>query len=141
MSVEERNAWVMLVVAPVGYAVYLSWVLREAAGGALEGVEYRPAMLWTIGGAIVAAIVVNIVFGMFFAPGKTLKDQRDRDIYRLGEYTGQSFVVIGGLVGLILAMLRVDPFWIANAIYLCFVLSALLGSLAKIGLYRFGFHP
>jgi hypothetical protein len=71
----------------------------------------------------------------------TIKDQRDRDIYRLGEYTGQSFVVIGGLAGLILAMLRVDTFWIANAIYLCFVLSALLGSMAKIGLYRFGFHP
>jgi len=138
---EERNAWVMLVVAPVGYAVYLSWVLREAAGGALEAVEYRPAMLWSIGGAIVAGIVLGIVFGMFVRPGKTLKDQRDRDIYRLGEYTGQSFVVIGALAGMILAMLRVDTFWIANAIYLCFVLSALLGSLAKIGLYRFGFHP
>ena len=141
MSLEERNAWVMLVVAPVGYVVYLSWVLREAAGGALQAVEYRPAMLWTIGGAIVAAIVVNIAFGMFFPAGKTIKDQRDRDIYRLGEYTGQSFVVIGGVVGLILAMLKLDTFWIANAIYLCFVLSALLGSLAKIGLYRFGFHP
>ena len=141
MSVEERNAWVMLVVAPVGYVVYLSWVLGEAAGGALQAVEYRPAMLWTIGGAIVAAIVVSIVFGMFSMPGKTIKDQRDRDIYRLGEYTGQSFVVIGALAGLILAMLKLDAFWIANAIYLCFVLSALLGSLAKIGLYRFGFHP
>lgn len=141
MSLEERNAWVMLVVAPVGYAVYLAWVLRDAAGGALSAVEYRPAMLWTIGGAIVAAIVLNIVFAMFFARGKTIKDQRDRDIYRLGEYTGQSFVVIGGLAGLILAMLKVEPFWIANAIYLCFVLSALLGSVAKIGLYRFGFHP
>jgi hypothetical protein len=141
MSLEERNAWVMLVVAPVGYVVYLSWMLREGAGGALEVVEYRPAMLWTIGGAIVASIVINIVFGMFFPFGKTIKDQRDREIYRLGEYTGQSFVVIGGLVGLVLAMLRVDTFWIANAIYLCFVLSALLGSLAKIGLYRFGFHP
>ena len=40
-----------------------------------------------------------------------------------------------------LAMLRVDTFWIANAIYLCFVLSALLGSIAKIGFYRGSFHP
>jgi hypothetical protein len=141
VSLEERNAWVMLVVAPVGYAVYLVWVLRDAAGGALAAVEYRPAMLWSIGGAIVAGIVLGIVFGMFVRPGKTVKDQRDREIYRLGEYTGQSFVVIGALAGMILAMLRVDTFWIANAIYLCFVLSALLGSLAKIGLYRFGFHP
>jgi hypothetical protein len=29
-----------------------------------------------------------------------------------------------------------DRFWIANVIYLCFVLSAILGGIAKVVVYR-----
>ena len=94
-------------------------------------------MLWSIGLSIVASIVGTIVVSIVWRDGGK-KDQRDREIDRIGEYTGQSFLVIGGLAGLILAMLEVDWFWIANALYLGFVLSALLGSVTKIGLYRRG---
>jgi len=41
---------------------------------------------------------------------------------------------------MVLAMLDTDQFWIANVLYLGFVLSALLGSLAKIAGYRDGFQ-
>ena len=81
-------------------------------------------------------IIVSIVDG---SGGKV--DQRDREIDRFGDHIGQSFVVVGGTTALLLALLEVDYFWIANAIYLCFVLSALLGSTAKIFAYRKGFHP
>jgi hypothetical protein len=36
--------------------------------------------------------------------------------------------------------LETDPFWIANVIYLGFVLSAVLGSATKIAGYRGGFQ-
>ena len=65
-----------------------------------------------------------------------VKDQRDQEINRLGEYTGQSFVVIGALAAMVLAMLEADWFWIANVVYLCFVLSAILGSATKLAAYR-----
>jgi hypothetical protein len=48
------------------------------------------------------------------------------------------FIVIGALAALILAILEADAFWIANAVYLAFVLSAVLGSITKIALYRGG---
>jgi hypothetical protein len=38
-------------------------------------------------------------------------------------------------------LLEVDYFWIANVLYLCFTLSAVLSSIAKIFAYRRGFHP
>jgi NADPH:quinone reductase-like Zn-dependent oxidoreductase len=38
-------------------------------------------------------------------------------------------------------MAEFDHFWIANAVYLAFVLSALLGSTAKVIAYRRGFQP
>ncbi|MFD9127610.1 hypothetical protein ACFV0G_23070, partial [Kitasatospora sp. NPDC059571] len=69
------------------------------------------------------------------------KDQRDREIHRFGEYIGQSFLVIGGVAALVMAMAEVDYFWIANAAYLAFVLSALMSSAAKIAAYRRGFGP
>ena len=40
-----------------------------------------------------------------------------------------------------LAMAELDYFWIANVIYLAFVLSSVLGSAAKIVGYRRGFQP
>ncbi|MFD0758828.1 hypothetical protein [Arthrobacter ulcerisalmonis] len=66
-------------------------------------------------------------------------DQRDKEINRSGEYIGQSFVVLGAISALILAMLEAPHAYIANVIYLGFVLSALLESVSKIVAYRRGF--
>ena len=40
-----------------------------------------------------------------------------------------------------MSMAELNHFWIANAIYLAFGLSSLLGSAAKIVAYRRGFQP
>ena len=51
---------------------------------------------------------------------------------------GQAFVVIGGVGAMVLALFEFDYFWIANVVYLCFVLSAILSAIAKIVAYRSG---
>jgi hypothetical protein len=71
--------------------------------------------------------------------GSRLKDARDREIGRVGDYTGQSFVIIGATAAMLMAMAGWDRFWIANVIYLCFILSAILGSVTKIIAYRTSF--
>ncbi|MEU7909935.1 hypothetical protein [Microbispora bryophytorum] len=63
-------------------------------------------------------------------------DARDKEIGRLGDYTGQAFIVIGALAAMLMAVAEWDWFWIADVIYLFFVLSAVLGDVAKIILYR-----
>lgn len=139
MSYEEKGTWVYLVIAIVGYTVYLSLVLPQVAAGVAVGdVDYVPVMLWTIGGAIVATIVLRILVEIVFPSESTKGDVRDRDIDRLGTRVGSSFVVIGALGALVLAMLEADWFWIANIIYLCFVLSALLESITRLVAYRRG---
>jgi hypothetical protein len=134
MAAEEKSAWIMLILAIVVYPVYLIWVLSDAGDGPLTDAPYVIPMLATIGGSIVLSILLHI----FFAPRIGKKDQRDREIYRFGEYTGYAFVTIGALGAMLLAIFEVDHFWIANAIYLGFVLSAIIGSLAKIAAYREG---
>ena len=139
MSYEEKGTWVYLAVAVAGYAVYLSLVLPQLASGvAAEEVDYVTPMLWTIGGAIVAAIVGRILVEIVFPSESTKGDVRDREIDRLGTRVGGSFVVIGALGALVLSMLEADWFWIANVIYLCFVLSALLESITRLVAYRRG---
>jgi hypothetical protein len=141
MSFEEKNTWVYALVTVVAFAVYLVIILRRAQGIPLAQVPYVGAMLWTIGGAIGAAIVGRILIAVAWPKDADKRDERDKEIERFGEYVGQSFVVIGALAALVLAMAEADHFWIANAIYLAFVLSALLGSTARIFAYRRGFQP
>ena len=139
MSYEEKGTWVYLVIAVVGYTVYLSLVLPQLLGGVpVEDVDYVPVMLWTIGGAIVVTIVLRILVEIVFPSESTKGDVRDRDIDRLGTRVGSSFVVIGALGALVLSMLEAEWFWIANVIYLCFVLSALLESITRLVAYRRG---
>jgi len=127
----------MAVVSIAAYATYVAVVLGHAGGAPLTEVAYAKTLLWSVGGAIVA----NIAAAMVFSGGSGQKDQRDREINRFGEYIGSSVLVLGAVLALAMAMLEWSYFWIANVIYLAFVLSALLSSTAKIFAYRKGFHP
>ncbi|WP_181776574.1 hypothetical protein [Amycolatopsis pittospori] len=140
MALEEKRAWIMAVVAICAYAVYLIVVLGRADSGPLVDVPYVATLMWTVGAAIVASIVLHVAASIASPEDAGRKDQRDREIGRFSEHIGQSFVVIGGVAALVMAMAELDHFWIANAVYLAFVLSSLLGSIAKIAAYRWGFQ-
>ncbi|GAA2615240.1 hypothetical protein GCM10010399_52720 [Dactylosporangium fulvum] len=136
---EEKRAWIMLVVSVVAYAVYLAVVLSRVGGGALADVSYAGPLLWTVGGAIVTSIVAEIAMGVVNPRASRAKDERDKEIGRLGDHVGQSFVVIGAVSAMLMALAGWDRFWIANVIYLGFVLSAVLGSVTKVIVYRGSF--
>ncbi len=138
MVYEERNIWASLIVSIVGVGVYVVLVLQQAAGGSVAEVDWVPLMLWTIGGAIVVTIIARILLEIVFPSEQTKPDQRDKEIERTGERVGNSFVVIGALAALIMSWLELDWFWIANVIYLCFVLSAILSSITRLVAYRTG---
>lgn len=138
MAFEEKRAWALAVIAVIGYAVYVGLVLNGANGRPLAEAPYVGALLWTILFGIVAGIVSGIWLGIQSRNDGLQADERDREIGRFGDHVGQSFVVIGGISAMALAMLEAPYFWIANVLYLCFVLSAVLGSLAKLAMYRRG---
>ena len=139
MAYEEKRAWIMLVVSVAGYAVYAVTVLSRSGTTPLVEVPYAGTLLWIVVASIVVSIVLNIAVSIA-APKDSGRDQRDREIGRFGDHIGQSFVVLGGVLAMLLAMFRFDQFWIANVIYLAFTLSAVLGSVARIFSYRKGFH-
>jgi hypothetical protein len=141
MSFDEKSAWIMGAAAVVSYGAYLAIILGCVGAMDLAEVRYVAPLLWTVGASVAASIALHAVIGIFSPRDAGKKDHRDREIYRFGEYIGQSFVVVGGVAALLMAMAEWDHFWIATVIYLTFVLSAILGSVAKIVAYRRGFQP
>jgi len=140
MSFKEKSAWIMALV-PIGvYSAYLSIILGRNENTRLTEVPYVSTMLWTIAAWIAASILAHVVVAVVSPKDADKKDQRDWEINRFGEYIGQSLVVVGGVAALGMSMAELSHFWIANAIYLAFVLSSLLGSVAKIVAYRRGFQ-
>ena len=140
MSYEERGQWVYLTATTIGYAVYLVLVLGSANGGPLPDVDYVPILLWTLGGAIVGSVIGRIVVEVVHARDtQRHADERDRDIGRLGEYVGGTILGIGMVGPFILALIEADQFWIANAMYLVFVVASIVGTTIKLIVYRRGF--
>jgi hypothetical protein len=140
VAFEEKRAWIMAALAVCAYGTYLAVVLAGAGGAPLAEASYAAALLWTVGAAVVAQIVLDAVVSAVSQDARQ-QDQRDREILRFGDHVGQSFVVVGGVAALCMAMAELHHFWIANALYAGFALSAVLGSAAKIVAYRRGFQP
>ena len=138
MTFDEKNAWAFGIIAVLTYAAYAIWVLGQAREMPLVEVAYVWPMITAIVAAIILGIVATIVISILRPSEAGVRDERDREISRRGEQTGQSMVVIGALAVIVLAMIEAPYFWIANAMYLAFVLSAVLGTLTKIAGYRVG---
>lgn len=147
MSQEEKGALVYLTATVVTYVGYLVVVLGRADGMPLVEVSYVPAMLWSIGIAVTLAILGRIALAVlaeikhrhFAKPYDDHNmDVRDKDIHRFAEYVGGQIVGFGMLLPFGLTLKEADHFWIANAIYAVFVLSALVSTPVKLRAYRRG---
>jgi len=138
MSFEEKGNWVYLLVSVVTYVAYLSVILGRAQNVPLTDVPYVSTMLWTIGIAIALSILGNIVVAISKPSEADKSDVRDKDINRFGEYVGGVVLAVGMLAPFGLALAESDYFWIANAMYLAFVLSAFTSSVVKVVAYRRG---
>ncbi len=138
MSYEEKRTWVYLVASAAAYGVYLVIVLARALHTPVAQVPYVPALLWTTVASIVTSMVGRVAIETARPSDSHRSDVRDREISRFGEYVSRWFVIAGATVALLMAMARWDYFWIANVIYLGFVLWAIVGSVVKLVAYRRG---
>lgn len=142
MSTEERGQWVYLIAIVPTYGAYVAIILRQATQTPITDVDYIPTMLWAIGIGIALSIVgrigVEIAAHVAEPSDSHEPDERDRDIGRFGEYFAGTVLGIGMVVPFALTLAEFDYFWIANAMYLAFVVSALVGAVTKLVAYRRG---
>jgi hypothetical protein len=163
MSYEERGTWVYLLVSLGVYAAYVIVVLSRAADPITDTV-YQAPLLWSIGAAILASIVLRIVVEIGAGVARGVGDEvageiesragvkserpvadpfradaRDREIDRLGNQRTWIVAAAGALAAMLMALAEWPFFWIANVIYLGFVLQAVSSAIVKLVLYRRGF--
>ena len=138
MSYEEKGTWVYLVTSAGGYLVYLVIMAGRLASIPVAEVPYVSVLLWTTGASVLASVIGRTLVETARPSDSRRGDVRDREISRFGEYAARWFVVAGAAAGLVMAMARWEYFWIANVIYLGFVLWAVAGSVMKLVAYRRG---
>jgi hypothetical protein len=141
ISFAEKTTWVYGAVTLVTYGIYVGIILTRANGGPLADVAYAGPMLGAIGGAIVAGIIASTLITTIWAREGTQQDERDTAIDRYGDVIGYWVSSVGVVGALLLTMADFDRFWIANAIYLAYVLAALVSTAAKLIAHRRGFAP
>ena len=134
LSYGERYTWGYLTTCIVIYTIYAVYMLGLLADTPAADIAFQKPLLIAVG--------AGIVVGMFLAPaprkGRDRKDERDTDIHRRGELAGFYVLAIGMLGPLALTFLEADHFWIANAMYLAYVLNAIGASATKLVLYHRG---
>ena len=138
MSYEEKGTWVYLVASAGAYGVYLVIVLGRLASTPVAQVPYAWVLLWTTVASILAATVGRTLVETARPSDSRRADVRDKEIRRFGEYASRWFIVAGAAAAFFMALAKWDYFWIANVIYLGFVLWAVGGSVLKLVAYRRG---
>ncbi len=141
MSFEEKNAWIYAIVTVASYLAYLGVLWSRAQGTQMADVAYVGPMLWTIGAAVVASVVGHVGVVVSAPAQADRTDERDVVIRRYGDVVGLWSVSVGVLVALGLTMAQLAHFWIANMIYLAFVIAALISTAVRLLAYRRGFRP
>jgi len=149
MPFEEKMTWVSLVVTVLVPVWYFITMAGRLGGTSAADIAWQKPMLIAfgvyIGLTIIGSIVVSVVTAVSAeVTGKGAdhidrKDERDKTISRRGDLIGY-YVASAGMVGvLILTMLEADYFWIANALYLSFVVAMAVSSAVKLVAYHRGF--
>jgi len=138
MSYDEKGTWAYLVASAGAYLVYLVIVGDRALHTPVAEVSYVAVLLWTSVASGIASTVVRTLLETASPSDSRKSDVRDKEIYRFGEYVSRWFIVVGAAAALIMAMAKLDYFWIANVIYLGFVLWAVVGCAVKLVAYRRG---
>jgi hypothetical protein len=138
MSYEEKGIWSYLVASAGAYLVYLAIITDRVLHTPVVHVPYVAVLLSTAGASIVASTAVRTMLESARPSDSRVRDVRDKEIYRFGEYASRWCIVAGSAAALGMAIARWDYFWIANVIYLGFVLWAVVGSVLKLVAYRRG---
>ena len=125
-------------------------MLPQLAETQAADIAYQKPLIIAVVASIILIIIGTIAMAIATAVGAEItgtgsvddidrKDERDVSISRRGDVVGYYVASIGAVAALILTMLEQDYFWIANTLYLSFVVAGLVAGIVKLRAYRRGF--
>lgn len=138
MPFEEKSVIVTTIAMAIAYGLYFAVVTRWALTTPAPDITYQPLMVLTVVLLVVMLVVGQVAIAVSKPAEAGERDERDRLIDLRGGNLGGYVLAVGVLLALVLAMVRVDQFYIANVLLLWWVLAELTSGVAKIVLYRRG---
>lgn len=138
MSYEEKGVWTTLFCMAGAYIAYLAIVVPQLFQTPAAHVNYIVPLAATAIPSAIIALLVRSAMELFNPSDSSTADARDRDIKRFGEHTSRWCIAGGAMVGLWGAVAHWDYFWIANAIWLGFVLWFVVAAVLMLVAYRRG---
>jgi hypothetical protein len=149
MTFEEKTTWVTVVVGFLVPLAYFAAVLPQLGDSPAADIAYQRTLVVAVAVSIVLTIVGTIAMAIASAIGAEIRepgsaddigrtDERDTLISRRGDVVGYYVASTGAVIALIVTMLEYDHFWIANTLYLAFVVAGLASGITKLWAYRRG---
>lgn len=159
MSTDERNVWISMATTLTVATVYVAVIVGRASSTPVEQVAWIAPMAWALGAIVAVAIVVMILAaiadevaagvrseiekrvdpaGVQTSRRKADSDERDKHIERHGDRWTGMVASVGVLAAIVVTMLGLDRFWIAQTLFAVIVLSSILGGVLKAVAYRRG---
>jgi hypothetical protein len=139
VALEEKKAWIYTALAVIIPGLYAIVVFGQLGSTRVEAINYAQPLFIAIGLAIGLTILGTILLSIVSGHTSGKLDEREREIARRSDLIGY-YVLSAGIVGALVLVCTNQPhFWIANAIYGAFILSAVVSSIVKLVAYRRGF--
>jgi cytochrome b561 len=139
MTYQEKGAWVYILAVAVSATIYATTIIGQLGQHPVNDVDFGPSLLWSLGISIGLSIVLRIVVEILTPSDSYKIDARDRAISHKAAYVNGTMIAIGMAGPLLLSVMDFDNFWVANAIYAVFVISAIVSSIVQVVTYRRGF--
>ncbi|MEM7156590.1 MAG: hypothetical protein AAF799_27330 [Myxococcota bacterium] len=141
MSVLEKTAWIFSACLTISYLTYIIVVFVRAGDAPLAETAYVGPLVTSFVASVVLTVVGAVIASMANPREADRTDERDEVISRHGDAIALWVLSLGVLGPLVLAMIEVAHFWIANALYLNLVVASVVGTVAKLVAYRRGVAP
>ena len=138
MPFEEKSVIATTTAMAIAYAIYFAVVVRWALTTPAAEIVYQPMMVLTVILLVAMLVVGQIAIAVSDPAEAGERDERDRMIALHGGNVGGYVLAVGVFMTLVLAMVRADPFYIANVLLLWWVLAELSSGVTRIVLYRRG---
>lgn len=137
MTISERYQWAYAFAVAVTSGAYFVWLAVQLGSHPADDIAYVTPLLWTLlASFIVHALGRGIAANASRAESRV--DDRDRQVARSADAI--SFLVFSALaaVPFILGLIGASAFWLTNALFLAFAVTAIVNVLIKAILYRKG---
>jgi Na+-driven multidrug efflux pump len=154
MSYQEKRTIATLFSGLLVFAAYIFFVWKKSQGGMVNlGSDLKfwaGAILVFIGIGIVATIIIQIIFHIFYVAVNTVKNndpdlpEADDEMDKLisMKSTNNSYYVVGAgfILALVTLLLQKPPAVMLNIIFLSFQLGMFFEGFSQIYFYRRGVH-